>query len=254
MLSKAAGEKAYQKESWSDPPGVVRPEGRQSKPPESLDSRSVPSRGRPARPGQGSLSPLLEETGDEDRELMPLQALGAQAKPEYQRFRPMEILVDSGAAASVMPERLLDGFTVRKGEAARNDVHYTVADGGKVPNLGETEVHILTRERARGSIVFQVADIQKPILAVSALTKQGNAVSFTETGGTIRHLRTGRTMHFRKVRGVYVLKVLAAPPSPEKQKEGAARGSLDPSVAGQGSLDPSAKAEGASGFTRQGRP
>ena len=127
-------------------------------------------------------------------------------------------MVDSGAAASVIPERLLDGFTVRKGEAARNDVHYMVADGAKVPNLGEVEVQVVTREKTRGTILFQVADIQKPILAVSALTAQGNAVAFTETGGTIRNLKTGRVMRFRKVRGVYVLRLLVAPPLAKRSR------------------------------------
>ena len=47
------------------------------------------------------------------------------------------------------------------------------ADGGRCPNLGETKLRFLTPEHHRCEMVFQVADIKKPILSVGALTASG---------------------------------------------------------------------------------
>ena len=77
-------------------------------------------------------------------------------------------------------------------------MHYVAADGGRIPNLGECKVHVLTKEQHRSSITFQVADVQKPILSVSALTSLGHAVVFGKTGGAITHLRSKRKIHFQK--------------------------------------------------------
>ena len=60
---------------------------------------------------------------------------------------PLDMLIDSGATASVIPERLLQGYPIRQGEAAKRGVKYLVADGGSVPNLGEMRVNLITQER-----------------------------------------------------------------------------------------------------------
>eukprot|EP00969_Alexandrium_andersonii_P108538 4788880-Alexandrium_andersonii.AAC.1 len=61
-------------------------------------------------------------------------------KPEYDGYVKVQLAIDSGAAASVMPERLLSGRKVVAGEAAQKGTHYLAADGGRIPNLGEAEL------------------------------------------------------------------------------------------------------------------
>ena len=46
------------------------------------------------------------------------------------------MLVDSGAAASVIPVGLLDDYAIIEGEGKKNGVMYMTADGGEIPNLG----------------------------------------------------------------------------------------------------------------------
>eukprot|EP00969_Alexandrium_andersonii_P183373 8102989-Alexandrium_andersonii.AAC.1 len=60
-------------------------------------------------------------------------------KPEYDGYVKVQLAIDSGTAASVMPERLLCGHEVVAREAAQKGTRYLAADGGRIPNLGEAE-------------------------------------------------------------------------------------------------------------------
>ena len=141
-------------------------------------------------------------------------AAGPPRKPEYQGYTRVEVAVDSGAAASVLPDRCLPNHPVKPSEGSRNGVHYLAANGGRIPNQGEMVLDFITKERHRGHIAFQVADVKRPLLAVSTLARSGNDVVFTEGGGTIVHRKTGRKTTFAKKDGIYVLEILVAPADP----------------------------------------
>ena len=181
---------------------------------------------RPAPPEL--LSPLLPEEAGES--LMPLQVLTGVSR-QYEGFKKLEVLVDSGAAASVMPQRYVEDREVTAGEAAKKGVHYVAADGGRIPNLGEVKVNLLTKEKEKATVTFQVADVHKPILSVSALTAHGHRVSFTKEGGIITLARTGRRIALQKRDGVYKLEVLMAPGRKRApEREGAAAGFTRPAA------------------------
>mgnify|MGYP001343074699 CR=1 FL=1 len=86
----------------------------------------------------------------------------------------------------------MEDYPERKGEAFKNQVMYTTADGGEIPNLGEK---------------FQLADVRKPLIAVSALTAKGHKVEFDTTGGWIRPSK-GQPIRFQKQNGVYMMELL----------------------------------------------
>ena len=155
----------------------------------------APCDGCPGKHGQRlndldteTLQPLLPE--EEAPELvMPLQALPGRVG-QFEGYRRLELIVDSGAAASVLPVGMLDDYSVKQGEAARKGVHYLTADGGRVPNVGETRLRLFTKEKVKCNVNFQVAEIQTPTLSVGTLTAMGNTVNFTRFGGTILHQKT----------------------------------------------------------------
>eukprot|EP00969_Alexandrium_andersonii_P163964 7246919-Alexandrium_andersonii.AAC.1 len=70
---------------------------------------------------------------------MPLRESGRPLKPEFEGYTKVQVAIDSGAAASVMPEKLLAGHTVEPGEVLKRGTHCLAADGGRIPNLGEVE-------------------------------------------------------------------------------------------------------------------
>ena len=75
--------------------------------------------------------PLLLET-DGHRDILPLAA-ERRRKPAFAGYTKLEVAVDSGAAASVMPEQCLPGHPVLPSEGSRQGVHYLSANGAGSP-------------------------------------------------------------------------------------------------------------------------
>ena len=120
------------------------------------------------------------------------------------------MLVDSGAAENVIPPGLLPDFEIKEGEAKRKGVRYTTADGNELPNLGELALPFRTKEGHQCGVTFQVCDVSRPLLSVTAMTSKGNHVVFHDNGGNITG-RDGKKMHFRKENGVYILEMYVSP-------------------------------------------
>ena len=61
---------------------------------------------------------------------------------------------------------------------------------------------------------FQVADVERPLIAASQLAAAGNRVTFKAQGGVIKHIKTGRKMMLVKKGGIYVLQMWVAANAP----------------------------------------
>ena len=59
---------------------------------------------------------------------------------------PHPIIIDSGAAASVIPTSWCAHVQTRETEESRRGQHYTAANGGKIFNEGERLVTMMSRE------------------------------------------------------------------------------------------------------------
>ena len=79
------------------------------------------------------------------------------------------------------------------------------ADGNEMPNLGEVYVTFLTREGTKCGIKFQVADVRRPLLAVSSISSKGNLVEFAQHGGTIKSLDGKMRIDFEGKDRVYTM-------------------------------------------------
>ena len=83
------------------------------------------------------------------------------------------------------------------------------ASGAPVPKLGELDVQFITNEGYVGAILFQLADIARPLIAVSALAKAGNVVELYENGGRIVH-HSGKTTNLERRGGTHALRMWIA--------------------------------------------
>ena len=54
-------------------------------------------------------------------------------------------------------------------------------------------------------VLFQVADVSKPLVSVSSLCEKGNMVPFGRSGGVVQNLSTGLETPFHRQNGIYVL-------------------------------------------------
>ena len=125
-------------------------------------------------------------------------------------MKPVEVVVDSAAVECVMARKDLDRLRdnpeepLRQGEAARAGVHYVSADGGEIPNEGEQDVDMVTKEKHEVGMTWQVADIKRPLLSVPAMAKAGHEVRFREKDGEIINVHTKKSIHFVKKGELYV--------------------------------------------------
>ena len=101
-------------------------------------------------------------------------------------------------------------------------------------------MNLLTKEKEKATVTFQVADVHKPILSVSALTAHGHNVGFTKDGGTITLARSGRRIAFQRRDGVYKLEVLMAPGKKRAAEQVALVANSSPEGAAAGFTRPAA--------------
>ena len=97
------------------------------------------------------------------------------------------------------------------------------ANGPRIPNRGEQDVRFETEEGIRAVIPFQLADVERPLLAVSALTAAGNTVTLGDRGGVIRR-SDGQETRVQRRGGTYVLRMWV--PLPADRSEEAAPASF----------------------------
>ncbi len=107
--------------------------------------------------------------------------------------RLVEVVVDSGAVHSVAPPGVFPGATVAS-PWSRAGRGYRAANGTAIKNLGQIAVRFCTAEGDRGSIPFQVASVDQPLLSVAHLASAGNRVELGHASGRVVNLATGRTI------------------------------------------------------------
>ena len=122
------------------------------------------------------------------------------------------ITIDSGAADNVMPRRFVAGRNkIRPSPASLAGVHYVVANNGRIPNEGEADFQFQTRDGRQMSWLFQIAEVNKTLAAVSALVDAGHRVTFDQDDTTgvdtsfITHKESGRSTRMRRERNVWVI-------------------------------------------------
>jgi hypothetical protein len=126
-----------------------------------------------------------------------------EAKGQY---KLVEAVIDSGAEESVAPPGLFPG-TVRPSAMSRAGGKYRAANGARIPNLGQQRVPFMNDAGDKCGTVFQVAEVERPLLSASQLAASGNSVVIDRSSGKIVSDKSGKTMRLVKHGGVYVLKM-----------------------------------------------
>ena len=104
-----------------------------------------------------------------------------------------------------MMKEMVTTADVLEGPASRRGVEYEVANGLRIPNLGEKRFVGITNEGVRRKLVAQVCDVNKALLSVSRVTNGGNRVVFDSSGSYIEDKNTGECMNLKEKNGMYML-------------------------------------------------
>ena len=145
---------------------------------------------------------LLGDLADGD---LPLGSL--EARPG---FKLVEAVFDTGAVHSCVPPGIFPG-PILASAMSRAGKKYRGPDKSPIPNLGQLTGRFETEDNMKVSLLWQVANIERPLIAGAQITAAGNTVELDATSGKIVCKKTGRTIKLHKRGGadggVYVVKM-----------------------------------------------
>ena len=148
-----------------------------------------------------------EKQAAEIKILQVIEPEGVNAVSKPGEWQEIEMAVDSGATETVMGEEMLTEIEIKPGMASKRGVKYEVANGTRIPNLGERKFMAHSEEGAIRNITAQVCDVNKALLSVKKVVGAGNRVVFDDTGSYIEDKRNGEKMWLREDNGMYMLKM-----------------------------------------------
>ena len=100
---------------------------------------------------------------------------------------------------------------IRPSAGSKRGLHYVSATDHRIPNVGEIDFEFRTEEGVDESIVFQVADVNKPLMSISDRVDHRCRVVFDQddiTGEDLTHVynkKTKKKMRLKRVGKVWVL-------------------------------------------------
>ena len=97
-----------------------------------------------------------------------------------------------------------------------------MANGQRVPNIGQQAVHFETDKGQAAGMMLQTVEIERQLISASQLAASGNSVVFNQQGDTIVLEKNGRRTVLHKRGGIYVLRMWV-PESPEQGFAGQGR-------------------------------
>ena len=154
---------------------------------------------------------ILKKKKDREKKEAELNAMNSQFRQWYESL-PYPIIIDSGAAESVLPKDWCPQAALLKGESFGKN--YTAANGSAIKNRGEKIVSMMTQEGQWKNLKFQVCDVTRPLASVSKIVEAGHTVVFNPSwkgGSYILNLQTREKTWLAQRDGVFVLDAKIAP-------------------------------------------
>ena len=107
----------------------------------------------------------------------------------------------------MISEDMVSSAEIKEGPAARRGVEYEVANGVRIPNIGEKRFIGTSGEGIKRHITAQVCEVNKGLLSVRRMVQAGNTVVFKNQGSYIQDNKTRERMYLEERNGMYMLKL-----------------------------------------------
>ena len=141
-----------------------------------------------------------------------IEPQGLKTFEDNDGWMSVDLAVDSGATETVVGEEMLTGIETTIGEASRRGVEYEVANGVRIPNLGEKVFSGITDDGILKSLTAQVCDVNKALLSVRKIVANGHRVVFDPAGSYIEDRTSGQKMWMKEEGGMHMLKMWVRTP------------------------------------------
>ena len=103
------------------------------------------------------------------------------------------------------PPSMAPKVNIRPSEGSRRGQKFTSTSKHRLPNLGEQLLEAVTESGDETNVLFQIADVNRPLVSMSAICEMRNRVIFGRSGGVVQNLSTGVETPFHRKNGIYVL-------------------------------------------------
>ena len=118
----------------------------------------------------------------------------------------IEVTVDSGACETVMPASMARNIEIVQ-SGCSHGAEYEVANGATIPNLGERRCLLMTLGATEAKrIVFQVADVHKPLLSISRCADMGFQTYLGHDGGYMEDVISGERIPLERKDNLYTMR------------------------------------------------
>ena len=134
----------------------------------------------------------------------------ADDEPEYIE---VEAAADSGAGDNVASRVDVPGFQVKESEGSRRGQQFKDAGGHRMKNEGEVHLRMEAPGEKEGTFspvdtVFQIADVCRPLMAVSRMCDKGdNTVTFDTKKAVVRNAKGQIICVFKRQGNLYVARM-----------------------------------------------
>ncbi len=92
--------------------------------------------------------------------------------------------MDSAAADSVAPPSMAPKVSIDESSGSNRGQHNVSASAGRLPNMGQQRLTVQTNEGRDANAGYHIAEVSRPLTAVSATCDQGNWVVYAPNGGS----------------------------------------------------------------------
>ena len=124
---------------------------------------------------------------------------------------PRPLIIDSGAAASAIPQEWFQNYAIEETPESKPGCKYTAANGDPITNYGKRTLKAMTPEGEMTRMTMHVCDVTRALASVSSMCRAGNRVVFDEEGSYIEDKSSGKATWLKQEDGVYVLDLDIAP-------------------------------------------
>ena len=126
-------------------------------------------------------------------------------------WKKVTIVVDSGAAESVMP-RSTPEISTEEAERSKNGKGFKRPEGVHIKNYGQQVMSVRTLEGFVRKSTWQVADARRPFVSASHIIQAGNDLFIGNDKAYIMNRKKKKESAFRKEGNVYVLDLFVKVP------------------------------------------
>ena len=124
---------------------------------------------------------------------------------EQKKWVKVESVMGSGAAAPVAPPSMLPNVKIEPSPGSIRGQNFTSASKHSLKNLGQQKINAFTEGGDPTSVLFQIADVSKPLVSVASICERGNRVIFGKAEGVVHNLTAGKEIPFHRRNGIYIL-------------------------------------------------